>query len=178
MNCRRWPEGSLPAGDIQPPAHMVGTVINRTSVVIPAVTGARLARIWGHLIAVTPVACRLSSAATRSMGWFPATVFVWGPSLPAGSSATLSARVTIRNDRTIRIQPATEKAQRTVISLDLKYRCQSGSMKGTLYTVLPVLHPMIKYKNSRANPPALALPWKNLSCSVSVRRLSLAECTY
>ena len=49
-----WPDGELAADDVQPPAHMVATVINRASVVLPAAAGARLARLWGGLIAMTP----------------------------------------------------------------------------------------------------------------------------
>jgi sarcosine oxidase subunit beta len=33
---------------------MVVTIINRASVVLPAVAAARLARVWGGLIAMTP----------------------------------------------------------------------------------------------------------------------------
>jgi sarcosine oxidase subunit beta len=49
-----WPDGDLTADDIQPPAHMVVTIINRASVVLPAVAAARLARVWGGLITMTP----------------------------------------------------------------------------------------------------------------------------
>jgi len=49
-----WPEGELQADDVQPPAQSLGQIIERASLVLPAVAQARVARVWGGLIAMTP----------------------------------------------------------------------------------------------------------------------------
>jgi sarcosine oxidase subunit beta len=49
-----WPEGELAADDVQPPAQSLGQILERGSLVLPAVAQARVARVWGGLIAMTP----------------------------------------------------------------------------------------------------------------------------
>jgi sarcosine oxidase subunit beta len=49
-----WPEGDLEADDLQPPARSLGQIIERASLVLPAVAQAPVARVWGGLIAMTP----------------------------------------------------------------------------------------------------------------------------
>lgn len=50
----RWPHGALGADDVQPPAWAVRTVLDRAIAVLPALSEAKLARVWGGLIDVTP----------------------------------------------------------------------------------------------------------------------------
>lgn len=48
------PNRPLTSDDIQPPAYMVSTIIERGSYVLPAVREARIHRVWGGLLDMTP----------------------------------------------------------------------------------------------------------------------------
>lgn len=48
------PPGELQDDDLQPPANMVATIVERASTVLPAAAKARISRVWGGLIAMTP----------------------------------------------------------------------------------------------------------------------------
>ncbi len=50
----RWPSGALTADAIQPPMGDVANVLDRAIAVVPALAGARIARVWGGLIDMTP----------------------------------------------------------------------------------------------------------------------------
>jgi sarcosine oxidase subunit beta len=50
----QWPTGSLGADDIQPPARAVRAVLDRAAAVLPALADAKVARVWGGLIDLTP----------------------------------------------------------------------------------------------------------------------------
>jgi sarcosine oxidase subunit beta len=50
----RWPTGSLGADDVQPPARAVRAVLERAAAVLPALSDAKVARVWGGLIDLTP----------------------------------------------------------------------------------------------------------------------------
>lgn len=49
-----WPARPLAPGDVQPPAAMVATVLQRAWQLIPALRSMRVARVWGGLLDVTP----------------------------------------------------------------------------------------------------------------------------
>ena len=48
------PAGPLSLDEIQPPAYMVSTIIERGAYVLPAVREARISRVWGGLLDMTP----------------------------------------------------------------------------------------------------------------------------
>jgi len=48
-----WPNRALEADDVQPPAQSVAQIIERAQVILPVVAGAKIARVWGGLIAMT-----------------------------------------------------------------------------------------------------------------------------
>ncbi|MCB0041533.1 MAG: FAD-binding oxidoreductase, partial [Caldilinea sp.] len=48
------PAGPLAPDEIQPPAYMVSTIIERGAYVLPAVREARINRVWGGLLDMTP----------------------------------------------------------------------------------------------------------------------------
>lgn len=50
----RWPEGPLGAEDVHPPAWAVRAALDRGIAVLPALAEAKVARVWGGLIDVTP----------------------------------------------------------------------------------------------------------------------------
>jgi sarcosine oxidase, subunit beta len=49
-----WPDGPLGPEDVQPPAWAVRVALDRAAAVLPALSGAKIARVWGGLIDVTP----------------------------------------------------------------------------------------------------------------------------
>ncbi len=50
----RWPEGRLDDDDVQPPAWAVRAALDRAVAILPALAEAKIARVWGGLIDVTP----------------------------------------------------------------------------------------------------------------------------
>ncbi len=50
----RWPPGPLGGDDVQPPASEVRVVLDRGVAVLPALADAKIARLWGGLIDLTP----------------------------------------------------------------------------------------------------------------------------
>ncbi|OLC54442.1 MAG: hypothetical protein AUH92_04080 [Acidobacteria bacterium 13_1_40CM_4_69_4] len=50
----QWPPGSLGPDDVQPPAWAVRAVLDRGAAVLPALSDAKVARVWGGLIDLTP----------------------------------------------------------------------------------------------------------------------------
>ncbi|HYM90408.1 MAG TPA: FAD-binding oxidoreductase [bacterium] len=50
----RWPPGPLGGDDVQPPASEVRVVLDRGVAVLPALAEAKIARLWGGLIDLTP----------------------------------------------------------------------------------------------------------------------------
>lgn len=49
-----WPAGDLRPEHIRPPGRMVAALIDRAGLVLPAITEAGIARVWGGLIDMTP----------------------------------------------------------------------------------------------------------------------------
>jgi sarcosine oxidase subunit beta len=50
----RWPRGPLGENDVQPPAWAVRVVLDRATAVLPALSEAKVARVWGGLLDITP----------------------------------------------------------------------------------------------------------------------------
>ena len=50
----QWPPRTLGADDVQPPAWAVRAVLDRAVAVLPALSDAKVARVWGGLIDLTP----------------------------------------------------------------------------------------------------------------------------
>jgi len=50
----RWPDGQLQAEDVQPTAGALEAVLARGLALLPPLAGARVARVWGGLIDLTP----------------------------------------------------------------------------------------------------------------------------
>jgi sarcosine oxidase subunit beta len=50
----RWPRGPLGADDVQPPAWAVRVALDRATAVLPALAEAKVARVWGGLLDITP----------------------------------------------------------------------------------------------------------------------------
>lgn len=49
-----WPEGQVSAEDVQPPALMIAGIIERCAAVLPVAGTARINRVWGGLLDMTP----------------------------------------------------------------------------------------------------------------------------
>lgn len=49
-----WPAGGLTADDLQPEAQLVATIIERGSHILPEIATARINRVWGGLLDMTP----------------------------------------------------------------------------------------------------------------------------
>jgi sarcosine oxidase subunit beta len=50
----RWPNGGHTSDDVQPPASLVAAIIARATAIVPALAEARIARVWGGLLDMTP----------------------------------------------------------------------------------------------------------------------------
>ncbi len=71
----QWPSGELGAETVQPPAHAVATVIQRGIALLPALTHARIAQVWGGLIDMTPDALPVIERALEVEGLIVAAGF-------------------------------------------------------------------------------------------------------
>jgi sarcosine oxidase subunit beta len=49
-----WPEGDLTEDDVLPPAGVLAKIIERATLILTAVAEAKIARVWGGLISMTP----------------------------------------------------------------------------------------------------------------------------
>jgi sarcosine oxidase, subunit beta len=71
----RWPGGPLGADDVQPPAWAVRAALDRAIAVLPALSGAKVARVWGGLLDVTPDALPVIERAPEVEGLIIAAGF-------------------------------------------------------------------------------------------------------
>lgn len=70
-----WPDGPLGPEDVQPPAWAVRVALDRGAAVLPALSGAKIARVWGGLIDVTPDALPVIERAPEVEGLIVAAGF-------------------------------------------------------------------------------------------------------